>query len=209
MEEGLSAGWVKAVFKDSRGFLWFGTVDGLDRYDGASFRRYSLQSSAGHGFPLGRVEALLEDRDGSLWVGGQRRRRPLRPAARPLRAHRPRRGPPTLSNDEVLALLQDRRGAPLGGDPGGLNGLDPGDRRFRAYRHDAADPASLGQRPGAVLFEDRQGRLWVGTSGRPRPFRSGDGPVHRTCPATRCLGRPASFPPTWRTSTRTLRAASW
>ena len=35
-EEGLSNAWVHAVLKDSRGFLWVGTEDGLNRYDGRS-----------------------------------------------------------------------------------------------------------------------------------------------------------------------------
>ena len=40
VQEGLSRSWVKCIFQDSVGYLWVGTADGLNRYDGISFKTY-------------------------------------------------------------------------------------------------------------------------------------------------------------------------
>ncbi|MCA1745588.1 MAG: hypothetical protein LC643_07805, partial [Bacteroidales bacterium] len=66
-DDGLSHGSVSAMMKDSRGFMWFATWDGLNRYDGYEFISYKP------GNPINsasnRIESLIEDRFGNLWVG--------------------------------------------------------------------------------------------------------------------------------------------
>lgn len=63
--DGLSNNFVRVIHKDSYGFMWFGTLDGLDRYDGADLRSYK------HKFPEDhqRVNCLADIPDHSLWVG--------------------------------------------------------------------------------------------------------------------------------------------
>lgn len=68
-ESGLSHNCVWAVLQDSRGFMWFGTNDGLNRFDGLNFKVYRRQEgdtlSLGNNF----IHCLLEDRDGHILVG--------------------------------------------------------------------------------------------------------------------------------------------
>lgn len=67
---GLSNNQVESIFKDSRGFLWFGTNMGLNRYDGINFKVYKHDK---HDFssPLhDRVMGISEDADGNLWIRG-------------------------------------------------------------------------------------------------------------------------------------------
>lgn len=66
IRDGLSQNTVYQILQDRKGFLWFGTKDGLNRYDGLSFRVYKKENSG-----LGRnfVTALYEDREGHIWVG--------------------------------------------------------------------------------------------------------------------------------------------
>jgi len=65
VENGLSNNLVKAIYKDSYGFIWFGTLEGLDRYDGVEIRPYSSK------FPetVENVYAIAEDYGKHLWVG--------------------------------------------------------------------------------------------------------------------------------------------
>ncbi|MCX7987374.1 MAG: ATP-binding protein [Bacteroidales bacterium] len=68
---GLSSKWVKCIYRDRAGYLWIGTADGLNRYDGINIRvyKFSLQdtNSINHNF----VTSIYEDRSGVLWVGTQ------------------------------------------------------------------------------------------------------------------------------------------
>ena len=65
VENGLSNNLVKAIYKDSYGFIWFGTLEGLDRYDGVEIRPYSSK------FPetVENVYSIIEDYSKHLWVG--------------------------------------------------------------------------------------------------------------------------------------------
>lgn len=66
--DGLSQNSVNAIVQDRNGFLWFGTQDGLDRYDGRSFMAYRHEDQ-GNGIANNYIWSLLEDADGHLWIG--------------------------------------------------------------------------------------------------------------------------------------------
>jgi len=67
-DEGLSQSNVKAIVQDSYGFMWFGTKNGLNRYDGTSVKIFNCEDKvAGKG--NNNVSALFEDSDKTLWVG--------------------------------------------------------------------------------------------------------------------------------------------
>lgn len=74
VENGLTQGSVYYMLKDSRSFLWFGTQDGLNRYDGHHFRTYRPVIGE-HGVPQEgairgiNIFGIVEDSDGDLWVG--------------------------------------------------------------------------------------------------------------------------------------------
>ena len=69
VREGLSQSTVNTITQDSSGFLWFGTQDGLNRYDGYSFRVYSSDPSDTSSLSSNYVWKLLAGRHGDLWVG--------------------------------------------------------------------------------------------------------------------------------------------
>ena len=57
---------MNAILQDKQGFMWFGTKDGLNRFDGLSFRIFKKENSAlGNNF----ITALHEDKEGNIWVG--------------------------------------------------------------------------------------------------------------------------------------------
>ncbi len=68
-EDGLSQSIVNAVVQDRQGYLWFGTEDGLNRYDGARFATYRYVPDDSTALPGNRVTALAEDASGTLWIG--------------------------------------------------------------------------------------------------------------------------------------------
>ena len=66
---GLSQGFVHSLLKDQDGFLWIGTQDGLNRYDGYTFRHYFYDPADSTTLSNNYIWCLLEDRQGAIWVG--------------------------------------------------------------------------------------------------------------------------------------------
>ena len=80
--EGLAEETVTALLKDSRGYLWVGSLNGLSRFDGERFRVYGVED----GLPKARIWALAEAADGAVWVatsGGLARLGATDPSTRP------------------------------------------------------------------------------------------------------------------------------
>lgn len=158
--DGLSHNSVYTIIQDSQGFVWFGTVDGLDRYDGYTFTVYRHDPARATTLSNNLVRTLYEDRQGRLWIGTEAG----------LDRRDPRTGgfvryvvPATRSGERmVFALAEDPAGTLWAGGAGGLLRYDADADRFLPV---AAWP--LGEM-AIDLRLDTQGRLWalgVGSDG--------------------------------------------
>lgn len=67
--DGLTSSQVNAICKDSRGFMWFGTSSGLNRFDGYNVRTYKSDYTNNSALPDGYIESIQEDVEGNLWIG--------------------------------------------------------------------------------------------------------------------------------------------
>jgi len=72
IEQGLSNNTVTRIYKDRFGFMWFGTFDGLNRYDGYSFERFRNQMGDSTSIPDNHVSSIEESVNGKLYVGTKR-----------------------------------------------------------------------------------------------------------------------------------------
>ena len=68
VQSGLSQKTVNAILHDRQGYMWFGTKDGLNRYDGYRFRIFK-HSPDGNGPSSNFITALYEGSDGDIWIG--------------------------------------------------------------------------------------------------------------------------------------------
>lgn len=68
-KNGLSSNTVNVILKDKAGLLWFGTDDGLDKFDGNSFRIYRHKPDDSTSLPSNEILSIHEDRAGNLWIG--------------------------------------------------------------------------------------------------------------------------------------------
>jgi hypothetical protein len=66
--DGLSQGYVTAILQDRRGFMWFATRDGLNRYDGNTFVVYKNNANDPGSLSSNFLQDLLEDDHGYLWI---------------------------------------------------------------------------------------------------------------------------------------------
>jgi signal transduction histidine kinase/ligand-binding sensor domain-containing protein/DNA-binding response OmpR family regulator len=67
-EDGLSQNTAFSILFDSKGFMWIGTMNGLNRYDGFEFKIYRSSSENGNNFTNNRISKLWEDQKGFIWL---------------------------------------------------------------------------------------------------------------------------------------------
>jgi signal transduction histidine kinase/ligand-binding sensor domain-containing protein/CheY-like chemotaxis protein len=166
--QGLSQSSVFCILQDRKGFMWFGTEDGLNKYDGYEFKVYRHDSQDSNSLSDNWVRALYEDPSGAIWIGtrngGLNRFDPLSERFTHYR-HDPNSAE-SLGNDFVSTIHEDRAGALwIGTRGGGLNKLDRETGSFAHFNHDPDVPNSLSDDGVSTIYEDRAGALWVGTVG--------------------------------------------
>ncbi|OJY85010.1 MAG: hypothetical protein BGP23_11505 [Lysobacterales bacterium 66-474] len=164
--EGLPSANVYTVTQDHAGYLWIGTHGGLVRYDSREFRVFRHDPNQVASLPANDVSALLVDRTGRLWAGGENTGLNLyEPGIGGFRhwLHHPNRKD-SLSANDLMAIAEDKSGAIwVGVYAGGLNKLDADERGFTHLRHRKGDPASLVSDNVTALAPAADGGLWVGT----------------------------------------------
>ncbi len=72
LEQGLSQSTVTSIVQDSVGFVWIGTNDGLNRYDGLSIKVYNYQRDKPSSISNGWINSMVYDAKGQLWIGTNR-----------------------------------------------------------------------------------------------------------------------------------------
>lgn len=166
IDHGLSQNGVSSILQDSRGFMWFGTLGGLNRFDGHHFTIYTHTPFDSTTLSDNAVFCLTEGRDGTLWIGTGNGVNRFDPSTETFAAYRHLAIQAAgLTNNTVTALCEDRHGMLWIGTADGLNRLDPKTGVITTYVHNPADPTSLAGDAILALHEDRGGNLWVGTDG--------------------------------------------
>jgi signal transduction histidine kinase/ligand-binding sensor domain-containing protein/CheY-like chemotaxis protein len=167
MGEGLSTALVTSIVQDQQGFMWFGTQDGLDRYDGYDFTVYKYNPDDLYSISNNFILALYVDRSGVLWIGTWGGLNRFDAATEHFSAYRHDPADATsLGDDKVQVILEDTSGVLwVGTENGGLNCLDRKTGHFTRYVNDPDDPNSLSYNYVSAIYEDRSGTLWVGTYG--------------------------------------------
>lgn len=165
VEQGLSQGSVRAILRDRFGFMWFGTYNGLNRYDGTTFTlSHQAYDSAHTENTSGIISALYEDRAGDLWIGtgGDGVQRVNR-ATGEITSYRKQSGNPySLSNNIVFAIHEDRSGELWIGTANGLNRLNRQTGAFTVYFAAPENPYGLYNDQIQTIYEDSTGTLWIG-----------------------------------------------
>jgi len=162
--DGLSNSTVNAVIKDRDGFMWFGTTDGLNRYDGYKFIVYRKKNGDPNSLPANNVSALFEDKRGNLWVGtvdGLCRFNPkennfINYKADPADIS-------TLSLSSITCIYEDRKDNLWIGTYWNLNRLDRKTGKVTRFLSDTANKRTLMDPSIHSMYEDSRGQLWVGT----------------------------------------------
>lgn len=163
VKNGLSDNSVKCILQDREGFLWFGTANGLNKYDGRTFTVLQQDpSSPDSSLQSNVISALYEDRSGKLWAttmsssttegGGLHQINKRTCTATPVRLR-----VPSVDWKRTLGIYEDRRGVLWIGSWGGLIRYAPQSGQYALY------PSPEKNAPVICAHEDAQNQFWVGT----------------------------------------------
>ena len=164
-EQGLSNSTIEAILQDSRGFLWFGTRDGLNRYDG--YRMVVFRNIATDTFSITNnyITSLFEDNQQNIWVGSYNGLNKFDPKTnRFTRVKYQPSNQGTSNNNFISVISGDSKGRIwIGTNNDGLSIYQPESKSFRRIACKQRANGAEQERNIYSFFEDSRGNLWAGT----------------------------------------------
>ncbi|GAB3916635.1 two-component regulator propeller domain-containing protein [Mucilaginibacter boryungensis] len=164
-KNGLSSNTVNVILQDSNGLMWFGTGDGLNKFDGTNFTVYNHDIRDSASIPGNEVNALLEDRSGKIWIGTN---------AGGVVYYDPKQDSfvafkaggtwPDYKTTPVTSLYEDHLGNIWMGSYSNLKILNPHTGKLTQVDMQQLNPRRLNLFLVLSLFEDKQHRMWIGTN---------------------------------------------
>jgi ligand-binding sensor domain-containing protein/signal transduction histidine kinase/DNA-binding response OmpR family regulator len=167
-DNGLTQNLVDCILRDSKGFMWFGTWNGLNRFDGYSFTTFKRDSRDSSSLSGNFIYALAEDRFGNIWVGTENGLNVFLTKYEVF-VHHYSRSPvsESISSDRIQALLADKNGFLWVGTDKGIDKLTvEADGTINACSHfiESATLTGLSSNSVTSIFQDNAGNTWIGTS---------------------------------------------
>jgi len=173
-EDGLSREHVRRIVQDKKGFMWFGTANGLNKYDGYSFKVYTNDSTSSPYLTNNFILSLIEDQYGRLWIGTMHGLNVFDLKTNKIFhfRHSPDNDK-SLAGDWIRCIYEDSRGNIwIGTKNNGLSYLDhsylnadtlDNNLSFINYVHNSEDTTSLAMNYINSICEDSSGYIWIGT----------------------------------------------
>ncbi|MBN2813623.1 MAG: hypothetical protein JXQ80_06065, partial [Bacteroidales bacterium] len=154
---GLSNNWVRCIYMDETGYMWFGTADGLNKYDGHKFSVYRPETNSGKSIGNINVSGVLQKSRHELWIGtdlGLYTYNYLDDKLHPY---------PLMKSLAILCVTEDRDKKLWFGTNNGLHRFDPVAGTLTSYRHVPSDPSTIASSYINIVFEDSSGNIWIGS----------------------------------------------
>jgi ligand-binding sensor domain-containing protein/serine phosphatase RsbU (regulator of sigma subunit) len=167
-ENGLSQTTVNCIMQDRMGFMWFGTQEGLNRYDGFNIRIFKRDPKDSNSLSNNFIYTTFEDHYGMIWIGTNGSGLDMFDPTSERFMHYPSdpKNISTISSNSVRVIFEDRDKNLWIGTDDGLNLFDRKTKKFTRFQNNPNDPYSL---PGNKIYDitqDESGLMWLGTYGK-------------------------------------------
>jgi ligand-binding sensor domain-containing protein/signal transduction histidine kinase len=166
VEDGLSQGSVTAILQDHKGFIWIGTHDGLNRFDGVEFRTFRHHPSDTSSLGNSWITSLYESSNGTLWVGTQHGLNQYHRNTGTFTRFIHPPGDSSRTGSAALLVGEVRTGSRsiMLVNMRGVCMVDEYDRRLIPAHHNAADVAGFSISDIIAVSASSTGEYWAGTS---------------------------------------------
>jgi ligand-binding sensor domain-containing protein/signal transduction histidine kinase len=160
--DGLSLSSVYCIFQDSKGFMWFGTEDGLNKYDGKNFNVYRPDPSDKNSLTYRWIEHIVEDPYGNLWFGSRGGLNCFDPRKEVFIQYRYNKSIVScISNDTITRIILDNHDFIWIGTYNGLNRINLQTKQLERIILPGSPGGNL--RINDILA-DPAGNIWIGTN---------------------------------------------
>ncbi len=164
IDDGLSHAVIHDIFQDKNGFLWFGTQDGLNKYDGYKFYVYKNDPHDSTSLKDNWIQVIEEDSAGNLWIGTSRSGvfifDPYTEVFVNLK-NEPKNPNSLLSNRIWSIFIEDSNNVWIG-TSGGLDLYNTKTKQFTHYVHVENDSLTISKGGVNEICKDLKGDLWIG-----------------------------------------------
>jgi ligand-binding sensor domain-containing protein/signal transduction histidine kinase len=162
-EQGLSSRAVNAIIQDKRGFIWIGTQDGLNKFDGDKFTVYKNNPLDSTSLSHNTIWSLYEDKQGVLWVGTQKGLNRFDPTTNSFKRyfHEPKNSK-TLSDNVIRTMYEDKTETFWVGTAYGINKFDRKNETSTRLFPIPNDTSHTGYNFINAIIEDHQNYIWFG-----------------------------------------------
>lgn len=160
IEDGLSQSTVETIYQDSKGYIWMGTNDGLDRYNGYEFKYYKHDKDDKNSIPNNYIVDIIEDKKGYIWVSTINGLSRIDSDTDEIKNYCSDKNNGNLSDDNLWQILYTTEGKFLVSSINGLNLYDEENDTFNRVL------SKENELPSQYIYsvkEDSNGHIWVGT----------------------------------------------
>ena len=166
VDDGLSQNQVHCVYQDSKELLWFGTEDGLNLYDGYSFRVFRYQPGNENSLLGYAVNAICESEEGIFWIGTREglSKFNLRTGKFTHYIHNPDL-PNSLVDNSIWCITKDSENNLWIGTKNGLSHFNPQTEIFTNYSHSESNKNTISNNYILSIVEDADKNIWIGGRG--------------------------------------------
>ncbi|NOZ46520.1 MAG: response regulator [Chlorobi bacterium] len=158
LEQGLSQSSVNCIIQDKTGFIWFGTQEGLNKYDGYQFKVYKHIYNDSTSLNHNKIYSLLLGKQGYIWIGTRAGLSKYDPITNKFRNYFPSKNTP-LKN-EILSLYQDEKFNIWIGTKDGVFSFNHVNNEFTEYIDNDNKEENYRVR---LIYQDSKGTIWLGT----------------------------------------------
>jgi len=159
INEGLSLSSVYCIFQDSKGFMWFGTEDGLNRYDGRNFIIFRSNPENPNTISNKWIEQIFEDSYGNLWLGSRGGLTQFNPVRETFTRFRGVGIDKQLNNDTITHIFEDSKQRLWVGTSNGINCID-----LKSLQQIKVKNTRQLQSRINCFLKSQNGNFWIGTN---------------------------------------------
>lgn len=164
IDHSISQKKIYAIIQDHKGFLWFGTEQGLVKYDNYNFTHYAHNASDSNSLSNNYVLSICEDKKGFIWIGTSNGLNRFDPSLEKFEHFKhDERLSNGISDNTIWCVFEDRDNKIWVGTNNGLNCINTETRKIEIYKNQQGVNNSLSNNYVWSILEDKQGSLWVGT----------------------------------------------